>query len=487
MKKTVCNPYLPSYEYIPDGEPHVFGDRLYIFGSHDRFGGAEFCMNDYVCWSTPVDDLSDWRYEGVIYRRTQDPTPIAPGQHHMWAPDVTEGPDGRFYLYYAMEWLNRIGVAVCDTPAGEYRYLGEVHYPDGTRYGGREGELLRFDPGLLNDEGRIYLYTGFSLPWKRKTWHNPGYICEGTGSRVVELAQDMLTVLTEPRPLLPGRRNSRGTGFEGHEFFEAASMRKIDGRYYAVYSSFLSRELCWAVSDYPDRDFTYGGTLLDNSGSYHGSRPTFFWGNNHGSLVRIGDQFYVFGHRQTYRNEFSRQGIAEPVAFKDGKFGQAELTSQGLYGKPLPCKGEYEASAACVLHTRRLPRRSDLKGADEPYITQDGPDRECDPGQYVTQFGQGAVCGYKYFDLEGKKRLTLTVRRCGSLPVLGRVEVSLSHDFKKPVRAGVRLDGEDAAPVPLTFTLRGEGKSALYIRFIGSGTLDLLTLSWDAAADDSYC
>lgn len=32
----VFNPYLPMREYIPDGEPHVFGDRVYIYGSHDR-------------------------------------------------------------------------------------------------------------------------------------------------------------------------------------------------------------------------------------------------------------------------------------------------------------------------------------------------------------------------------------------------------------------------------------------------------------------
>ena len=37
----VFNPYLPNYEYIPDGEPHVFGDRLYVFGSHDRFNGED--------------------------------------------------------------------------------------------------------------------------------------------------------------------------------------------------------------------------------------------------------------------------------------------------------------------------------------------------------------------------------------------------------------------------------------------------------------
>lgn len=56
MKKQGFNPYLPSWEYIPDGEPHVFDGRVYVFGSHDRFGGHTYCPNDYVCWSAPVDN-----------------------------------------------------------------------------------------------------------------------------------------------------------------------------------------------------------------------------------------------------------------------------------------------------------------------------------------------------------------------------------------------------------------------------------------------
>ena len=31
----MSNPYLPKWEYIPDGEPRVFGDRVYVYGSHD--------------------------------------------------------------------------------------------------------------------------------------------------------------------------------------------------------------------------------------------------------------------------------------------------------------------------------------------------------------------------------------------------------------------------------------------------------------------
>lgn len=35
-KKQSMNPYLPLWEYVPDAEPRVFGDRLYVYGSHDQ-------------------------------------------------------------------------------------------------------------------------------------------------------------------------------------------------------------------------------------------------------------------------------------------------------------------------------------------------------------------------------------------------------------------------------------------------------------------
>lgn len=47
-----------------------------------------------MCWSASVDDLSDWRYEGVIYERCADPLNSA-GKMCLYAPDVTVGPDGR--------------------------------------------------------------------------------------------------------------------------------------------------------------------------------------------------------------------------------------------------------------------------------------------------------------------------------------------------------------------------------------------------------
>ncbi|WP_204524764.1 family 43 glycosylhydrolase [Litchfieldia alkalitelluris] len=162
MKNQCFNPYLPSYEYIPDGEPYVFGDRLYVYGSHDRFNGKLFCMNNYVCWSAPVNDLSDWRYEGVIYKKNQDPMNKL-GLYQMYAPDVAKGKDGRYYLYYTVMFQSVISVAVCDTPAGTYEFYGYVGYPDGRKLSNSSGDPFLFDPGVLvDDDGSVYLYSGFA-------------------------------------------------------------------------------------------------------------------------------------------------------------------------------------------------------------------------------------------------------------------------------------------------------------------------------------
>lgn len=232
MNRQAVNPYLPSWEYIPDGEPHVFNGRVYVYGSHDRFNAPIFCVNDYVCWSAPVEDLSDWRCEGVIYRKKQDPkNPL--GYHLLFAPDVCQGPDGRYYLYYAFDFLGIMGVAVCDTPAGEYEFLGHIHYADGTLWGRRRGDQLPFDPGVLaDDDGRVWLYSGFynAVP----AILTGGHKLRCDGGTVLELEKDMVTIKTEPRVIFP----KKGPGaFQGHEFFEASSIRKEGKTYIFVYSS----------------------------------------------------------------------------------------------------------------------------------------------------------------------------------------------------------------------------------------------------------
>ena len=107
--KHIFNPFLPSNEYIPDAEPHVFDGRVYIYGSHDLFNGKNFCLGDYVTYSCDVNDLTSWRYEGVIYRKDQDP--LNKKNLAMYAPDCIKGVDGNYYLYYSVNSSGIIGIA----------------------------------------------------------------------------------------------------------------------------------------------------------------------------------------------------------------------------------------------------------------------------------------------------------------------------------------------------------------------------------------
>ena len=481
----VTNPYLPSYEYVPDGEPHVFGDRVYLFGSHDRFNGKKYCENDYVCWSAPVSDLSAWQFDGVIYRKKQDPYNHN-GRYAMFAPDVTCGPDGRYYLYYGLEFVNRISVAVCDFPAGPYEFYGNVRYADGTLYGCKEKEPIRFDPAVLTDEGRVWLYTGFC---PNDPMFQQGFFADKgidpLGNTVVELAQDMLTIVSEPKRMVPGAGNSTGTGFEGHEFYEASSIRKFNGKYYFIYSSILSHELAYAISDYPDRDFKFAGPLHSNGNiGYGGNQPPMnYWGNNHGSVECIGGSYYIFGHRQTNQHEFSRQGVAERLEMNpDGTFRMVEMTSCGLNGGPLRCEGSYEAGIACILIGPNGACKTTLRKNEKrlhPYITQKGKDRESNPKQYVANVLNGTVIGYKYFEiLHNDKPITLTIRGHKFRHARGRILISATQDFAEvhgtlDVNVGIR-ETQIAGKLHLPL-----GNQALYLKYQGSGAVDIIDLTWN--------
>lgn len=474
--KCAMSPYLPGWEYIPDGEPHVFGDRIYIFGSHDKFNGKAFCLNDYVTWSAPINDLANWRYEGVIYRKEQDPG-NPKGKYAMWAPDVCRGPDGRYYLYYCLGNQWKIGVAVCDTPAGQYEFLGYVHDKNGVDIGARPDDTRPFDPGILvDDDGRIHLYSGqcpLDIKMAKRTpkTHKWAYH--------MELEPDMLTVKGELTPIVPNVETSAGTGFEGHEIFEGSSIRKFHGRYYFIYSSVLMHELCWSVSDRPDGGFRYGGTLISNGdiglegpvsmGYNSAANPKVknYIGNNHGSVEKIGDEYFVFYHRQTNRHMFSRQAcVAKIQMLPDGSFTQAEMTSCGL-SDALPGKGIFEARIACQLSSAKGCVQSVhpmVQNKKHPAFTQDEPDG-MEGKQYIANLRDGSKAVYKYFNLSDAKIIRVTVRgKCkGSIAVfcdgkaVAEIPLQPCRDWKQFAASFKALPGRKA----LTFRYQGRGYADL--------------------------
>ena len=469
MKKQGLNPYLPSWEYIPDGEPYVFNGRVYVYGSHDRFNGHAFCLNDYVCWSTPVEDLADWRYEGVIYEKTDDPLNPA-GNMCLYAPDVTVGQDGRYYLYYVLDKVSIVSVAVCDSPAGKYEFYGYVHYSDGVRLGERAGDQPQFDPGVMTEGEKTYLYTGFCAADDKSR----------KGTMATVLGPDMLTILDEPVFIAPSKPYSEGSCFEGHEFFEAPSIRKRGDTYYFIYSSIVMHELCYATSKYPTKDFVYKGVIISNNDLHIDSykpadTPMFYGGNNHGSIIEINEKWYIFYHRHTNGTSFGRQGCIEQIEIQsDGTIPQAEMTSCGSNGGPLIGFGEYPAYLACNLFCKDKAKYTGGLGewmdSQFPKITQDGKDGDEETG-YIVNMLDSATAGFKYFDCKGIKKVKIKVRGY----CRGAFEVK------------TLWNGEPLGRIPVDFTnvwteysadiVIPDGIQALYFTFTGSGGASLASFT----------
>ncbi|MDR2542283.1 MAG: family 43 glycosylhydrolase [Treponema sp.] len=464
------NPYLPSWEYIPDGEPYLFGGRVYVYGSHDAFNGDTYCPNDYVCWSASQDDLSSWYYEGVIYKKTDDPFNHN-GDMCLYAPDVTRGPDGRYYLYYVLNKVDVVSVAVCDSPAGKFTFHGYVSYPDGTKLGRRNGDQPQFDPAVLTEDKKTYLYTGFCWPDDKTR----------TGATVVVLDQDMLTVLEDPVTVIPSNPYSKGTGFEGFGFFEAPSIRKHNETYYLIYSSVARNELCYATSKSPTKDFVYGGVIISNADmnidTYKpADKPMNCGGNNHGSIIQIKDKWYVFYHRHTNGSEYSRQECLEPIVIRsDGSIQQVEMTSCGPNNGPLAGKGEYPAYITCNLfcpeHTSQMLNiHWPLHDPRLPKITQDGNDGDETSG-FVTNILNNSGIGFKYFNCKGITKIKIKTRNSGK----GMFEVKIHWDGDS--LGSIKIDNSDTWEENSSCLSIPDGIHALYFLYKGTGIAELASFT----------
>ncbi|SDA21618.1 Carbohydrate binding module (family 6) [Ruminococcus sp. YE71] len=347
------NPFLPLWEYIPDGEPRVFGDRVYIYGSHDRAASAEFCDHKLKVWSAPIDDLNNWQCHGDSFR-TKDggerPADTDWTRNLCFAPDVVE-KDGKYYLYsYIVGAKGAVGVS--DKPEGPFRCLGQYIYDEDTKVG---DDGIFNDAGVLvDDDGRVYVYYGF------------------TESNMNELdPADMRTVIkgSYKRPVIGDSEDIP----EDRRFFEASSPRKINGTYYLIYSPRKGSRLAYATSDSPTGPFTYRGYIIDNGVDY----PA---GNDHGSVMCINGQWYVFYHRMTNGSISSRRACVERIEIlEDGTIPPVEMTSLG-FEKSLDPYRQTPAEIACVLTGGCFVTERDI-------FTRP-----------VVGIKDGCVLGYKYFD-----------------------------------------------------------------------------------------
>ncbi len=484
------NPFLPLSEYIPDGEAHVFGDRVYLYGSHDRALSERFCVDDYTVWSAPVDDLSSWTNHGTSYRKTRDPRSVGDRTVDFYAPDCVMGNDGRYYLYYVAMGPNTrnfgpVSVAVSSSPAGPFEYLGDVRYPDGRVV----LKYLNNDPAVLNDGGRIWLYYGWGLGRDfRSRLLSPLYtrVLSALSARsiaeikstspsilscaVVELEDDMLTVKGEPGAVLDSMTSAeRDSQFYLHPFYEAPSIRKIGNLYYLVYSSGRNNELCYAVSRRPDGDYEYGGVIISSSDlGYRGNRkPKAPAGTIHGCIECINGEWYVFYHRCTNNTDFSRQAAMERIAIDpDGRIRQVEVTTQGA-SSPLKAGKALPAAYCCNLITPSPVRPGIGKAQKMPRVTEKNGET------VVADIGNRTVLGYKYFEFRNLRRIGVVYRGSGN----GRLEFALSENGPAVCMLEVSRTEEWrnlSCPVSIP-----DGVKPLYIQYRGNGRIDIREITFN--------
>ena len=454
-----ANPYMPLWEHVPDGEPRVFehnGEkRVYVYGSHD-IEETQYCGRNYVVWSAPVTDLTDWKCHGVSYETHYDSI--------LYAPDVVKKGD-TYYLYAAEKKGSLVVVASSKNPWGPFENPVETK--------------LGFDPGVLvDDDGKVYAYWGGCAA--------PCYIAE--------LEDDMATIkegtLVE-NPL--GHSTCPWNPVDdGHislidAFFEASSPRKVLGKYIYIYSkryeipvpelgvygpcnAFLS----YRMSDSPFGPFHDGGDISLNGGEIlHDSEgkgtQTYRWGNNHGSIIEIEGKWYVFYHRQTGLDEYSRQAMLEPVDVAMGSDGRVyigdiryidgepvsskpvEMTSQGPHINGLDAYKWISAGYACHMSGSR-------------HVTNVRPSREVrdDLSTPVVNITSGTTIGFRYLQFGTLPAKTVTA----VLEEAKKVTVNVRLDsYRGRVISVLEFDGKT---IECTADLNTGviGKHAVYFEFI---------------------
>lgn len=393
------NPILPLWEYIPDGEPRVFKDRVYLYGSHDRVASDVFCDFKLKVWSAPISNLNDWSCHGISFcTRDQDngrKATVDWTDHELFAPDVV-CKDGKYYLYaYIVDAKGAVGVS--DNPEGPFELLGQYQYDTKV---GDDGTFN--DAGVLVDEdGKVYVYYGF------------------TESNMNEINPDNMREIVKDsymRPVIPDTEDVP----EEERFFEASSPRKIGDTYYLIYSPIRGNRLAYATSKSPRGPFQYRGYIVDNGADY----PA---GNNHGSICEINGQWYIFYHRMTNNSILSRRACVEKIEIlPDGSIPTVEMTSLGFEDSLNPYQLT-KAEIACVLKGGCFITEKDL-------FTR-----------AIVNIKKQNVIGYKYFDFgedytgDGMK-LALKVRGMGT-----------------KCKVSVRLDAEDGEEIGTVEIGTGDG------------------------------
>jgi hypothetical protein len=292
------NPFITK-QFTADPSARVFGDKVYVYPSHDipcgpgrgRIGW--FCMEDYHVFSS--SNLTNWTDHGIIVTQNKVPW-VKPDSYSMWAPDCIYR-NGKYYFYFPTTPKDTtiskgftIGVAVSDSPTGPF-------VPQALPIKNVRG----IDPNVFIDkDGQAYLY------WSQGNIYG------------AKLKENMLELASEPQTL--GELPTKGLK-EGPYLFER------QGTYYLTYPHVANKteRLEYAISTSPLGPFKVAGVIMDES-------PTGCWTNHH-SIIQFKNQWYLFYHHNDLSPSFdkNRSVRMDSLFFKpDGAIQKVIPTLRGV-------------------------------------------------------------------------------------------------------------------------------------------------------------
>jgi hypothetical protein len=296
-------------QYTADPTARVFGDKVYLYPSHDIIPPAGqrqdwFCMEDYHVFSS--ENLTDWTDHGMIVTQNKVPW-VKPDSYSMWAPDCIER-NGKYYFYFPSTPTGGrgfgVGVAIADSPVGPF-------IPEPEPIKGING----IDPCVLQaSDGNAYIFWGAGRCAKLKP--NMKELADDTPTETVKWGEREFEMKgVNCLKGLPSRQAEGPFAFE------------YNGNYYLTYPYVREKTevLGYAMSKNPMGPYEYKGIIM-------AEHPNGCWTNHH-SIINYKGQWYLFYHRNAFSpSDDKRRSVQiEKLFFNaDGTIQEVKETMRGV-------------------------------------------------------------------------------------------------------------------------------------------------------------
>ncbi|AQQ08769.1 Arabinoxylan arabinofuranohydrolase precursor [Sedimentisphaera cyanobacteriorum] len=300
------NPVLEGFYADPDAIYSEKTGKFYIYPTSDGYTG--WSGTYFKAFSS--ENLVDWEDEGVILDLKKD---VSWTNRNAWAPCIIEKKiDGDYQYFYYFTAAQKIGVAVCDEPAGTFTDTGKPLISSAPKGVNRGQEI---DPDVFCDPktNKNYLY-----------WGN-GYLA------AAELNEDMVSIKKDTLKIMTPDSTFR----EGVHVFS----RK--GKYYFLWSENDTRSPDYRVR-YALADSPTGDLMIPEDNLVIAKSPEKgIYAAGHNSTVSIPgkDERYIVYHRFTYPKGidmgrsagYHREVCIDRLKFdQSGKIIRTEPTHKGI-------------------------------------------------------------------------------------------------------------------------------------------------------------